>query len=348
VWRYSPIDDLDLDRYEPGTTSVEVDAPPGAKGLRVGRASELGIDLVRSVAGEPTTAIGMLHDAVLTDPVVIDVAPGAVVEAPVTISVAGPAAGVAAGPHVVVRVGEDAEVRVVERHEGGAAGLLLPLTELDVARAGRVRYLAVQRLDRAAWSIGSLVVRADTDATAAVGLAAFGGGYARLRTDCHLTGRGAHGDLFAVYFGDGDQTLDFRTFQAHEAPDTTSDLVFSGALAGHARSVYTGLIRVEKEARGTNAFQTNRNLKLSEHAWAESVPNLVIENNDVRCSHASTVGPIDPEHRFYLESRGVPTEVAERLIVAGFFADVLARFPLPDVAADLRADIDTKLAGVSS
>ena len=84
---------------------------------------------------------------------------------------------------------------------------------------------------------------------------------------------------------------------------------------------------MRKEARGTNAFQTNRNLKLSEHAWAESVPNLEIENNDVRCSHASTVGPIDEEQRFYLESRGVPPSVAERLIVAGFFDEVLERAP---------------------
>ena len=98
-------------------------------------------------------------------------------------------------------------------------------------------------------------------------------------------------------------------------------------MGGHSRSVYTGLIRVRKEARGTNAFQTNRNLKLSEHAWAESVPNLEIENNDVRCSHASTVGPIDDEQRFYLESRGVPPGAAERLVVAGFFDEVLAAHP---------------------
>ena len=107
----------------------------------------------------------------------------------------------------------------------------------------------------------------------------------------------------AVYYGDDDQTLDFRTFQDHAAPDTTSNLLFKGAVGGRSRSVYTGLIRVRPEGRGTNAFQTNRTIKLSEHAWAESVPNLEIENNDVHCSHASAVGPIDEEQRFYLESR---------------------------------------------
>jgi Fe-S cluster assembly protein SufD len=298
---------------------------------------------VRSVAAEPTTAIGHLHDATLVDPVVIDVPAGVTLAEPITVTVSGPADGVAAGPHLVVRVGEDAEASVVEVHHGGAAGLLLPLTELDVAPSARLGYLAVQRLGRTSWSIGSLVVRAEASASVRVGLAAFGGAYARLRTDCRLVGRGAGGDLLAVYFADGDQTLDFRTFQSHEAPDTTSDLMFAGALDGAGRSVYTGLIRVAKQARGTNAFQTNKNLKLSDGAWAESVPNLVIENNEVRCSHASTVGPIDPEHRFYLESRGVPTPVAERLIAAGFLGEVLARFPVPEVAATVQADIDSKL-----
>jgi Fe-S cluster assembly protein SufD len=146
-----------------------------------------------------------------------------------------------------------------------------------------------------------------------------------------------------VYFGEGDQMLDFRTFQDHRAPDTSSNLLFKGAVGGKSRSVYTGLIKVEKDARGTNAFQTNRNLKLSEHAWAESVPNLEIENNDVHCSHASTVGPVDEEQRFYLESRGVPTAVAERLIVAGFFEEVLADLPAAGVAGELRRLVQDRL-----
>src|SRR4029079_18633541 len=108
-------------------------------------------------------------------------------------------------------------------------------------------------------------------------------------------------------------------------------------------SVYTGLIRVEKEARGTNAFQTNRNVKLSDDAWAESVPNLEIENNDVHCSHASTVGPVAEEQRFYLESRGVPPQVADRLILAGFFDEVVRRLPEAGLPAAVRARINEKL-----
>jgi Fe-S cluster assembly protein SufD len=164
-----------------------------------------------------------------------------------------------------------------------------------------------------------------------------------VRTDCRLSGRGATGTLLAVYFGERHQTLDFRTFQDHSAPDTTSNLLFKGAVGGHSRSVYTGLIRVRKNARGTNAFQTNRNIKLSEDAWAESVPNLEIENNDVRCSHASAVGPVDEDQRFYLESRGVPTPIAERLVVTGFFDEVLTQLPVPEAAVALRALVGGKL-----
>ena len=179
-------------------------------------------------------------------------------------------------------------------------------------------------------------------ATLRAGTAAFGGDYSRLRVDTALAGRGAHGDLFAGYFGSGTQLLDFRTFQDHVAPDTTSNLLFKGALDEKGASVYTGLIKIRPEARGSQAFQTNRNLKLSDDAWAESVPNLEIENNEVQCSHASTVGPIDAEQRFYLESRGVPADRAERLIVKGFFDEVIEALPLGPYERVVRAELDRR------
>jgi Fe-S cluster assembly protein SufD len=107
--------------------------------------------------------------------------------------------------------------------------------------------------------------------------------------------------------------------------------------------VYTGLIHIGKHASGVNAFQTNRNVKLSDGAWAHSDPNLEIENNDVRCSHASTVGPVDEDQAFYLESRGISPGVAERLIVMGFFDEVLERLPVPGAVALLRDEIARKL-----
>jgi len=137
--------------------------------------------------------------------------------------------------------------------------------------------------------------------------------------------------------------------QDHVAPRTTSDLLFKGAVQDPAKSVYTGLIRFGKEAKGSAAYQTNRNLTLSQGAWAESVPNLEIENNDVKCSHASTVGPIDDDQLFYLESRGVKPDVAQRLVVLGFFDEVLAQLPVGGLARELREQVSAKLAiGVAS
>jgi Fe-S cluster assembly protein SufD len=240
----------------------------------------------------------------------------------------------------VVDVGADAEVTVVEVQTSAPGHrLVAAVTEIGVGDAARARHVTVQDHDPATWQIATQVSAVGASADFLAAGAALGGDYARLRTDCRLTGRGATGTLLAAYLGRGDQMLDFRTFQDHAAPDTTSELLFKGALADASRSVYTGLIRVRPNARGTEAFQTNRNLKLSDQAWAESVPNLEIENNDVRCSHASAVGPVEPEQRFYLESRGVPTAEAEKLIVAGFFDEVLTRFPAQDVADQVRGEI---------
>jgi Fe-S cluster assembly protein SufD len=186
-----------------------------------------------------------------------------------------------------------------------------------------VHHASLQILGDAAWQIARLGSTVAQGGTLRAGTAAFGGDYSRLRADTVLAGRGAHGDLYAGYFGSGSQLLDFRTFQDHVAPDTTSNLLFKGAVADKSASVYTGLIKIRPDARGSQAFQTNRNLKLSDDAWAESVPNL--------------------EQRFYLESRGVPTDRAERLIVKGVFDEVFRALPLGPFESAARARLDREL-----
>ena len=323
--------------------AVDVSAEVAASGISVGAAGDGHGDALGAAVGQAPDAFVTLHDAFTAEPVVVDVPAGATVPGPVVVVHVTEGEGVAAFPHLVVRAGADCEVTVLEvQASGDDHALVVPVTEILVGRAARVSHVTVQQLGLATWQLGTQVSLVEAEATLSSTSVGFGGDYARMRTDCRMVGRGATGELDAVYFGEGDQTLDFRTFQDHVAPDCTSNLLFKGAVGGRSRSVYTGMIRVGKQARGTNAFQTNRNVKLSDGAWAESVPNLVIENNDVRCSHASAVGPVDEEQRFYLESRGVPSEDAERLIVSGFFDEVLSRLPVRGMASRLRTTIAGK------
>lgn len=369
-WRYSPIDEFDPGRFAPAATAPSV---TDVAGFAVAGAAATVVTVdgfvvsidAGSVAGltvatastsatpvEPGTAADVFGEANTVfspDPIVITVKGGADIEGPIVITHHLKADGVAAFPKVHVDAGPDSGVQVVEvLLSDDVAALTVPSTRISVGNAARVRYQQVQELGPRVWQLGTLVAEVGSQAHFVGGVAAMGAGYGRLRTDCRLVGRGASGDLLAVYYGDGDQTLDFRTFQDHLARDTTSNLLFKGVLDDTSTSIYTGLIRVAPDGAGTNAFQTNRNIKLSEHAWAESVPNLEIENNDVRCSHASTVSPVDEEQRFYLESRGVPTQAAERLIVEGFLAEVVSEIAVPEVAHHVTAHIEAKLDGRTS
>ena len=296
-----------------------------------------------SVSDGASDYFTLLNDAFAPSPVVVDVPAGAALESTIVVRHRAHEAGAASFPRLVVRVGRDAHATILDVQHSAGPALVVPVVELDVGPGARLGYMNLQQHDRRAWQIAAHTARVERDASLVAASVALGGGYARTRTDARLVGRGASGDLLSAYFGAGDQILDFRTYQDHAAPDTTSNLLYKGAVGDSARSVYTGLIRVRPDARGTNAFQTNRNLKLSDDAWAESVPNLEIENNDVRCSHASAVGPVDPDQVFYLESRGVPTPVAERLIVTGFFDEVIDELPVRAVEGAVRQALALKL-----
>ncbi len=326
---------------------VDIDDRWVDTGLIVGPATETDETWLGSAfgdgAGVASEAFTLMNEAGMVEPVMVQVPDGLELEAPIVVVHATDGEGLATFPRLVVHAGARSSVAVIEAQVSGPErSLVVPVTEIVAERAARVGHVTLQQLGLATWQFGLQASRIESEATFRSTSVGFGGEYARLRTDCRMVGRGATGELDAIYFGEGDQTLDFRTFQDHVAPDCTSNLLFKGAVGGRSRSIYTGLIRVGKNARGTNAFQTNRNVKLSERAWAESIPNLVIENNDVHCSHASAVGPIDEEQRFYLESRGLPTDVAERLIVAGFFGEVLAKVPVPELTPLLARTIAAK------
>jgi Fe-S cluster assembly protein SufD len=299
-------------------------------------------------------AFTLLHDAFLVGGALVKVPAGVVIDKPIVVLHWSEGDGLATFPHTLVVAGEAAEVTVFDRYGSADRGpapvadrepahLVDAVVELIVGDGAHVRYVSVQEHGPHTWQIALQRAHVGRDASLRSAVVALGGRYARLRSESLLAGSGAESDLTAVYFGDGHQMLDFRTLQDHAAPHTRSDLLFKGAVEDTAQSVYSGLIRIRDVAQGTQAFQTNRNLVLTEGAEAKSVPNLEIEADDVKCSHASTVGPIDDDQLYYLESRGIPPEEAERLIVLGFFDDVLDRIPVPELTAALRRTVVAKL-----
>jgi Fe-S cluster assembly protein SufD len=298
-------------------------------------------------------SLGELARAFLVDAVVIDVPEGTTLTAPIVVLHELDDRGGAPSffPRTVVSVGARSEAKVVEIVTSGAQdppSFVMPVAELALGEAAKLAFQSVQGLGRRAFSITHHASSLEREAELFSLNAAFGGSYARCRTDSRLAGQGASSRLLAAYFGDGHQMHDFRTLQEHAAPRTTSDLLFKGAVRDRASSVYTGLIKIRPGAKGSDAFQTNRNLVLSEGAHAYSVPNLDIEENDVRCSHASAVGPIDTDQRYYLESRGVPADIAERLIVVGFFEDLFARSEVSGLEQHLASEISGRLAAADA
>jgi Fe-S cluster assembly protein SufD len=369
-WRYSPIGDLSLDELAPSLAApTSPDAPDHLERVVTDRAATVvvldgwvvdirieagwedkGLTIEADprrraeLGGHDPTLFDRLHQAFSPAALRIRAAAGLTVRQPIVIVNHHGATGTASFPHVLVDCEEASDLTVVEQLTSVAGhGLSVPVAELAVGNSARLRYLSVQEHDGAHWQIGRQLSTVGGQATLVSGLAAFGGRYARVRTDSRLSGRGASADLVAAYYGDGDQIHDFRTFQHHDAPDTRSDLLFKGSQDDSSGSIYSGMIHIHPEGRGSNAFQTNRNIKLSPDAWAWSVPNLEIENNDVHCSHASTVSPVDQEQQFYLQSRGVPPVVADRLIVAGFFDEAIDRLPVEAASDEVRRLVAAKL-----
>ncbi len=227
--------------------------------------------------------------------------------------------------------------------ESAVRSLVVPVTELEAGVGARLSYVALQVLNTKTWSLARLTAQGATDSNVSTFTVGLGGDYDRVRTDVSVVGKGAHSEILSAYLGNGSQVHDIRTLQDHVAPRTTSELLCQGAVAGTSRSVYSGLIRVHRGAVRTDARQTNHNLVLDEGAHADSVPNLDILENDVKCSHASTVGPIDEDQRYYIESRGIAPDVAEGLIVGGFFDAIIDRSPVPAVTSLLHREVHERL-----
>jgi Fe-S cluster assembly protein SufD len=285
-----------------------------------------------------------MHGAFFTGGTFLYVPAGVNIEQPIISQFWAGASSAAVLPHSLVIADRGSRFRYVDQFlsaDPEAALLASGSSEVFLEDGANVGYVALQHWNDRTWQFANQHFHLARDAQLRMVDVALGGRLARLRVEARLEGAGSNADLRGVFFGSGQQAFDFRTLQDHVAPHTTSDLLFKGALTDQAKSVYVGVVRVESEARGSSSNQANRNLLLSEKAKATSEPILEILNNDIlRCSHGATVGPVDPEHLFYLESRGIPAPVAERMLVQGFLGEVLDRLPV----AQVRETVDQELA----
>ena len=220
------------------------------------------------------------------------------------------------------------------------------VVELFVHDSAKVEYVSLQNLSQETWHFGRHRAVLERDAELDWVIGGFGSKKGKVWIENDLVGPGATSRVTGAYFADGDQHLDYDTFQEHIAPNTESDFAFKGALRERASAVWRGMIRVEEGAQKTNAYQENRNLLLSDTAHADSIPGLEIMANDVRCTHGATLGRVDREALFYLMARGLSRAEAERLIVRGFFQDVLDRIELEPVRDAVTAALEARIPQV--
>jgi Fe-S cluster assembly protein SufD len=287
-----------------------------------------------------------LHAAFFTGGTFLYVPDGVVIDQPIIGQHFSHEAGTSVLPHTLIVAGKNSKFDYLDEYiadHADEAGYRSGSTEIFVDDGAQVGYVAVQKWGRNVWHFSDQRAELMKDATLRLFNVTLGGKFSKTRVEASLAGEGANAELKALYFASGEQFFDFHTLQDHRVGNTRSDLLFKGALQDVARTVYAGLIRIEKHAARSDAYQANRNLVLSDKAKATSIPMLEIDNNDVRCTHGATVGPVDPEHLFYLRSRGIPEVTAKRMLIQGFFGDVLDRIPFQHAKAVVEAELEARI-----
>ena len=308
-------------------------------------------DLVVKMAGQIVRPeegkFAALAGALSRNGVVLYVPRGVMVEQPLNSLLWGPGANLAHLSHILVWVDDGASVTYVHEaaspDEAGPA-LHAGIVEIKLGTGALLRFVELQSWGRHVWNFSHERIEVGRDGNLDWIFGAIGSHLTKNFSELDLAGEGATGRMSGFYFTDGDQHLDHDTQQNHLAPHTTSDLLFKGALKGHSRSVWQGMIYVAPVAQKTDGYQANRNLVLSPNARADSIPGLEILADDVRCTHGATVGKLEEEPLFYLKSRGIPEKEAERLLVEGFFDPIMQRIPFEGVRTRFQQAIHEKTA----
>jgi Fe-S cluster assembly protein SufD len=364
-WRFT-----DLRGFDPDSFSAN-----GAKGVELARSmleietsgvanvSEAGIEIDRAPEGivfEPLdeghellgTLVGTdekfaAHNAAeWKHGLLVRVPAGVEVEQPLYVRVTGSVADAAQFWRLLIVAEEGARFSFIEEHASASSEIgsySNVVSELFIGDGAKLEYVSIQNLSQETWHFASHRARVGRDAELDWVAGGFGSKKGKVRIENDLAGQGATSRVTGAYFADGTQHLDYDTLQKHLAPNTTSDFAFKGALRDQATAVWRGMIKVEKDAQKTNAYQENRNLLLSPKAHADSIPGLEIEANDVRCTHGATVSQVDRDELFYCMARGLSRGEAERLIVRGFYQEIFDRIELEPVRTALQTALEARI-----
>jgi Fe-S cluster assembly protein SufD len=301
---------------------------------------------LHSLVPTDRTKFTALHAAFRTGGTFLYVPADVAVEMPLQTVTYLDADAAAVFPHTLLIAERGAEVTFIDRYVSPdlGRGLSDAITEIVVGDGAHVRYASIQEWGEGVTHLSVQRTRLGRDAEFRSLAVGFGASLARAEVEAVLAEPGGFSELLGVFFADERQHFDHRSLQDHVASNCTSDLLYKGALLDESRAVYSGWVHVRPGAQKTSAMQTSRNMVLSEHAKADAIPNLEIEANDVRCGHAASVGPVEEETLFYLQSRGIPRDEAERLVVTGFFQEVLDRVTLDEVRQGAEQAIQEELA----
>jgi Fe-S cluster assembly protein SufD len=339
----------------PGETRSSVEQDLSALGVvfvDLKTAEEKHPELIELVMGKVVKSdegkFAALGGALAKDGVLVYVPRNVKVEQPLHSIFWGPGIDLAYFSHILIWLEEGASLTYVHEaaspDESDGQTMHTGLIEINVEAGANLRFVELQSWGDHVWNFTHKRARVGKDANLDWVFAAVGSHLTKDFSDLDLVGEGAVGRMSGFYFTDKNQHLDHDTQQNHYAPNTTSDLLFKGALMEQSRSVWQGMIYVAPGAQKTDGYQANRNLVLSRQARADSIPGLEIMADDVRCTHGATVGKIDPDELFYLRSRGIMIPEAERLIVQGFFEPIMQRIPFDGVKNRLNEAINRKMS----
>jgi Fe-S cluster assembly protein SufD len=348
AWRFTNLRGFDPDAFETRAVSVELDGTAdGAVFTSLAQAVDSHPELLERYLGSVVSdgeKFAAANAARWTDGVLLHVPAGIAVEVPLRAAVELAEEGSALYHRVLVVLERGARATFVEEFRSEVPGYLNVVVELVVADGARLEYVTIQHHHPETRQFGTHRATVGRDAELDWVAAALGGTRAKSRMESLLAGPGAHVKVTGAYYLTGREHVDYDTTQEHAAPNTTSDLAFKGVLADRSRAVWRGVIRVDKGAQKTDAYQENRNLLLSTDAQATPIPGLEIEANDVRCTHGATVGQVDSAQLFYLMARGLDRASAQRMIVRGFFEDVLGRIGSTQARERLASALESRIA----